>query len=325
MISIKKQPNKDFVILNLSDPQLKNDEWNEGHEKRKILVTTVNRLIEKTKPDMITISGDLSWAGNDRAYAMLADFINGFGLPWAIVWGNHDNQDGAEYISEMVARYQEYSHFTYESGDSELGNGNYVIAIEEDNKPVEALIMMDSHNREPFVTPEGETIRGWGRVNKAQVAWYGEQIEELKAKGFKDATLILHIPIYGYHYASQAAFVPSINLKEVTVEQSYTDMCWNEGYKDSIGVQYEAISSYPAEDGMFDAILEHGITRHVIAGHDHVNNWIIEHEGIKFIYALKTGPGCYWNSVLNGGTVLKINSDGVYSVYHEYVDVNTIK
>ena len=37
---------------------------------------------------------------------------------------------------------------------------------------------------------------------------------------------------------------------------------------------------------------------------------------------MKTGMGCYWAPDLNGGTVLKIDSDGVKSIYHEYVDVS---
>ena len=32
-----------------------------------------------------------------------------------------------------------------------MGNGNYVIAIEEEGKIVEALIMMDSHDRVEYV------------------------------------------------------------------------------------------------------------------------------------------------------------------------------
>jgi hypothetical protein len=55
-----------------------------------------------------------------------------------------------------------------------------------------------------------------------------------------------------------------------------------------------------------------------------VNNWIIPYRGIRLIYALKTGAGCYWEPALNGGTVLKIDGNGVADVYHEYVDPSGI-
>jgi hypothetical protein len=76
------------------------------------------------------------------------------------------------------------------------------------------------------------------------------------------------------------------------------------------------------DDGVFTAIKEDGLIKHVLAGHDHVNNWIIRYEGITLMYALTTGAGCYWEPDLSGGTVLKVNQDGVDKVFHEYVDVS---
>ena len=156
---LNKMPDRDFVILNLSDPQLSNEEWQEGHLNRRRLEYTVAELMERVKPDLITVSGDLSWAGFDHSYDMVGQLINGYGVPWAIVWGNHDNQDGAEYIKGLVERFSGYSNLIYESGDEAMGNGNYAILIQEDQKPVEAVFMMDTHNREMYTTPEGEEKR----------------------------------------------------------------------------------------------------------------------------------------------------------------------
>ena len=148
---LKKQPGKDFIILNLTDPQLGDPEWAEGHMNRAVIEYTVAKLIERVKPDLITISGDLAWAGYTLAYDLLAELLEQFQIPWAPVWGNHDNQGGAECIDRIVNRYMAYPHFLYEKGDPAIGNGNYVIAIEEDGKIVEALVMVDSHNRVEYV------------------------------------------------------------------------------------------------------------------------------------------------------------------------------
>ena len=323
---MQKQPDRDFVILNLTDPQLGNEEWQEGHKNRRILETTVRELVERVRPDLITVSGDLAWAGHDLAYDMLADFLDSFGVPWAPVWGNHDNQNGAESVESVVARYLTHPYCIYERGEPEFGNGNYIILIEENGAPIEAIFMLDSHDREPYQEPDGSEERGWGwaRLSKAQVSWFKEQTAALKAQGCKDATVILHIPIYAYRLASRAAYNPALNLKEITLAQAEGATCWNEGYTDSTGVQYEGVASYPEEDGMFAAIQESEITKYVLAGHDHINNWIIRYEGVCLTYALKTGAGCYWNPSLNGGTVLKINRNGVYDIHHEYVDTSSI-
>jgi hypothetical protein len=325
MIVLKKQPKKDFIILNITDPQLGDPEWAEGHSNRKILEYTVAELIQRTQPDLITVSGDLAWAGYNHAYIMFANLLEKFGIPWAPVWGNHDNQNGAEHIEYVIEKYSAYPHFLYEKGEPALGNGNYVICIEEEGKTVEALIMMDSHDKAPYVDAEGNEQQAWAKLLPEQISWYKEQAELIKARGCTDSTLILHIPIYAYLTASQAAYKDGLELSKVSLEESYDGRCWKDGYTDSVGVQHEGIACYPAEDGVFTAIQESGITKRVIAGHDHVNNFMIRHEGIQLIYALKTGEGCYWEPTLNGGTVLKVNENGVYEVKHEYVDVSHIK
>lgn len=323
---LKKNANKDFVILNLTDPQLGDPEWAEGHHDRKVLEYTVAQLIERVKPDLITISGDLAWAGYTVAYDNLAQLLEQYNTPWAPIWGNHDNQGGAEIIDAIATRYLEkYPHCVYEKGDPALGNGNYVICIEEEGKIVEALVMMDGNNQDDYVDSEGNTSKVWARIKEPQIDWYRQQIRLLKEKGCASATMMVHIPIYAYRKAADAAYKASVTRNQLTIEQAEGTECWNEGYENSYGVQYENISSYPEEDGVFDAIKEEGVTKRVLVGHDHVNNWVITYEGVQLIFALKTGAGCYWNPILNGGTVLKVGKDGVYEVKHEYVDVSHIE
>lgn len=322
MKTMIKASGKEFTVLNLSDPQLKSKEWEEGHGHRRILEYTVNELVDRLKPDLITVSGDLSWAGQELAYDMLADFLDGFGIPWAPVFGNHDNQNGPEAIDEVVRKYLTYKNCIYEPGDRALGNGNYVISIEEDGVPAAALLMLDSHDRVPYTAADGSETRAWGKLIPEQLTWIEEQAACLKQRGCTDATLIMHIPNYAYHLASAEAYKEGIDMKAITPEESYGPDCWNPGYTDSIGVQYEGIGSYPEDDGVLDAVKRTGIIKRILTGHDHVNNWIIRYSGIDMIYALKTGAGCYWNPILNGGTVLKIDRSGVSRVYHEYVDVS---
>ena len=322
MITLTKNPNKDFIILNLTDTQLSNDEWADGHNNRKILEYTITELVQRVKPDLITVSGDLAWAGNYHAYTMLAKFLEGFQTPWAFVFGNHDAQDGPEPVDKVATEYLTYPHCVFEKGDPALGNGNYVICIQENEKIVEALIMMDSHSQVPFVDKDGSQRNVWAKLIPAQIDWYKAQAQALKTMGCESSTLLLHIPIYAYETASKAAYKSTVSHADLTFEQSKSSDCWNAGYEESVGVQYEGVSCYPAEDNVFAAIKEEGITSRVLCGHDHVNNWMINYDGVTLIYGLNTGAGCYWNPLLNGGTVLKVGAKGVYGVQHEFVDVS---
>lgn len=321
---LQKQPNKDFTVLNLTDPQLSDSEWAEGHGHRRILEYTVNELVKRVKPDLITISGDLAWAGHDLSYDNLARLIDSFGIPWAMVWGNHDNQNGQEYIDGVASRYMTYKSCIYEKGDPTLGGGNYVIRIEKNGAPVSAIIMADSHDRDPYVDEDGNEKLSWARLTPMQAEWLKNVCDELKADGYDDATLLLHIPIYAYRKASAAAYKEGLDLLSITNEESMGESCWNDGYTDSIGVQYEEVSSYCGEDGIFDLIKDGGIIKRVVCGHDHVNNWIIRYEDIDLIYSLKTGPGCYWRQNLSGGTTLTFGNNKTVKVRHEYVDTSDI-
>ena len=73
---------------------------------------------------------------------------------------------------------------------------------------------------------------------------------------------------------------------------------------------------------MFDKIKEYGLTKTLIAGHDHTNCFHIVYEGVRFVYGVKIGPGAYWKHPINGGTVIRIDSNGVKEVKHEFVDVS---
>ena len=98
-----KEHGRDFVILNLSDPQLSNKEWGEGEKARSILEYTVKELMERVKPDLVTVSGDIAWAGADHSYDMFAAMLERYGVPWAPVWGNHDEQGGLELTDAVAA------------------------------------------------------------------------------------------------------------------------------------------------------------------------------------------------------------------------------
>lgn len=81
MFTLQKKPGVDFKILNFSDPQLGDAEWAEGHRNRAILQHTMRTIIESEKPDLITVTGDISWAGNMAAYKAFADEIDAYSIP----------------------------------------------------------------------------------------------------------------------------------------------------------------------------------------------------------------------------------------------------
>ena len=328
MITLQKSPNKDFKILNLADVQMGNNEWQVGHKFRAILDTTLDALYEKVKPDLVTLSGDQAWCGDYDSLETLASKLDTYGVPYALVWGNHDQEGGADKVIGAENTLKKHPLFLYESGPSELGFGNYIIAINEGNKPVHALIMMDSHDHAHYYDKDGKevfawgTTPAWGKLYPEQLVWYKEQIEQLKAAGYPESTIIMHIPCYAYNTAFNASFKGETT--SITIADSYKSEYWTDEAQGAFGVKYEGICSYPADEGAFDAISECNHTKTVLVGHDHKNCFSVPYKGVRLTFAVKTGAGCYWTPEMNGGTSLTVNSQGVITVEHNFVDVSNL-
>ena len=56
---VNKDPNKDFVILNLADIQICDLE---NYSDKKIVRRQIDYLVKETKPDLITLTGDQVWS-----------------------------------------------------------------------------------------------------------------------------------------------------------------------------------------------------------------------------------------------------------------------
>ncbi len=322
MFTLRKDPDRDFRVLNLTDPQLDDGDWAENRKGRKLLEYTVNALVKRTDPDLITVSGDLSYGGHETAYKSIGAFLDGFGVPWSFVFGNHDGQGGLEELEQAAKILTAGGKSLFEAGDSALGCGNYVITIEQNGVPLHALVMMDSHDRREYIGPDGNACLAYSDVLPGQIEWYRERISELSAAGVKETTLIMHIPLYNYHDAAKAAFKEGIDLKAVPPFDGGQKGFFKEGFEDGFGVMYEDICSYPEDNGFFDVIKACGSTKTVVCGHDHTNSFAVTYEGVRLVYSLKTGMGCYWDSRLNGGTLLTIDGGGKATAKHVFVDVS---
>ena len=312
---LTKTADKDFTVLNLTDIHWDIVAWAPGNQEYETVISTIQELIQRTQPDLITISGDLSWGMAVESYVAVADLMDSFGIPWAPVWGNHDYEK-PEVNRGAVEEFAKRPLCLFEAGDPVLGCGNYTLVIQEEGRTVAGLLMADTHKGATFVDEDGQEKGTWGRLYPNQLDWIKAECRKVNA----DTTLIQHIPIFGYKEASEVAYCSGLDLKALTLEESLGNSCWNPDYENSVGVQHEGICSYPLEEGALDACLEAGV-KAIIVGHDHNNNWIIRHKGIRFVFSLKTGPGCYWQPELNGGTVIKITSQGIEDIYHEYVTI----
>ncbi len=327
MFRFAKQPGKDFLILNLTDIQMSDAQWKGSDAAYAVLDHTVRTLIDRVKPDLITVSGDIADNDGQAVYPAFGRYLDGFCIPWCTVWGNHDHNYGIPFLQEVVADYRaSCKNFLFEAGQDALGYGNYLITVCVGERPIHALYMIDSHNRSKQPDENGVLRTVNDRLNAAQLVWYRDTALRLRAAGCQHSTVLQHIPIFAYNRAWDAAFDPTRDMTAISVKESYHGDCWREGYRDAFGVRYEQmpLGTYPHDDGVFALIKQLGFTQSYIAGHDHINNFCIPYQGVRLIYATHTGMGGYWHPEQNGGTVIAIADSGSARVYHEYVDVTPL-
>ena len=70
---------------------------------------------------------------------------------------------------------------------------------------------------------------------------------------------------------------------------------------------------------------ELGSTKNIVAGHDHVNNFSVEYQGIRLSYALKTGYGAYYDEDMAGASTVTVNKSGNAVVEHHFVDKSSLE
>ena len=300
-VILKKQPGKDFTVLNFSDTHFSDYDYRawfafEGE-------ATMRRLVAETNPDLITLSGDLV-CGDSTLYSMkrLTDLMESFGVPWAPVYGNHDDEANCDlnYLADIMLKSP---HCVMQKGDPAMGVGNYVISICEENADgtlllKEALVMMDSHHSQP-----NETQQQW-------FSWVADGVNAVSGNTAEIA-LMLHIPLPDYQTAYDAAW----NAEK---------KCWNEGYN-AYGALHEKIccerdgNDAPVNRGFFDIIKSKGTVKHVLCGHEHMNNFSIEYEGVCLTYMMKLGYGSGFQFGFNGCTVLRVGGKGVSRLTHKTV------
>ena len=288
---LKKPKNRDFVILNITDPHFADYDY-------RFLTAfaasrTVRRLVRDVKPDLITVTGDNICT--DAARFSLKRFcalMESFNVPWAPVFGNHDNETNCD-LNFQADAFLRCPHCLFKKGDPAMGCGNYTILIEERQPdgsalPVQALVM--AYHRDGFPT-------------ETQLKWFSRVCGGVKSLlGAPPVAVFCHIPLPEY----QNAFNAARDVKRRT---------WRPGFG-ACGEIHETIccerrDGRPVQRGFFPAILRAGNVTQVFCGHEHLNDFSIVYKGVRLTYTLKVGLGSGARPSLNGGTVIRVGPAGV--------------
>ena len=258
----------------------------------------IRALVAETRPDLIIITGDMVYGSFDdsgRSFNYFCDLMESFSIPWAPVFGNHDNESRMG-VDKQCEIFESAKHCLFNRGEV-TGNGNYSVGLVQNDKLVRVIYMIDSNGCDGAEDEKVERAQG---IFKDQVEWIRASHKEVEKERIVPSFLAFHIP--------------TEEFKEAEIAKGYGD--GHTFY--TIGVDKEA------KDGDFGCRLEGLSTIHVegfrkllsdihadgvFVGHYHAINTCITYEGIKYVYGLKTGQYDSHIPGQNGGTLIRLDGE----------------
>lgn len=293
-----------FRILQITDVHILNDE-----KKDAKAFKTIDAMVETTNPDMIMFTGDLtSEKENFTAFKTMCEYLESFNIPWAFVFGNHEGLDikyaPDEVIDpEKIADRQTLSDYLetlpnciYEAGDENVdGMGNYYYNVKDDNgNVITSLIMLDSHSYD-------EENNGYDHFHDNQIEWYENTVKTIAKEVNGD----------------ESEVVPSLAFFHVPMKEYMTAYDEAKGTDNRLwGFRFPKEDGTPAvDDQMFEKMVELGSTKGCFAGHDHMNNFSVNYQGIRLTYGLSCDHNIYLVP-LRGGVLINVKNDGSFTTQH---------
>lgn len=315
----------DFKVMQLTDVHICGGILSVGKDKKAI--NAVAAMITAEKPDLVIVTGDISfavpWAGtlNNRfAHSMFKRLMENLGVYWTVTLGNHDSEVYNFYDRAAVAdmyESEELKYCLFSKGPEDIfGECNHIINLRQSDGLIsKSFIMMDSNS----YTDEDPLGIKWiyDNIHEDQVDWYKAQIEKLNQHNTTlgsteavESLLFIHIPLLevrdAYNEYLEAGEKDTDNVKHLFGK---------------IGESDPYVFSSEDHSEMFNAILELGSTKAIFFGHDHLNNMMMDYKGVALCYGYSIDYFAYAGidkiGSQRGCTVINCRYGGVIEVLHE--------
>lgn len=278
-IAFKFNQDGNFKIVQFTDVHYKY-----GKTESAVAIDLIKEVLEAEKPDLVVFTGDVVWA--KPAKEALDEVFNTVvekRIPWAYIFGNHDDEFGMSR-QEIMDYISQKPHCVARSGDKSLdGVGNYILEIKDKNKnKIEALLyFLDS---KAYTKIENLGTYDWFGFN--QVNWYRQESAAYTTANNNTpypALAFFHIPLAEYPLMSTA--------KEAKI----------------IGDKREDECNGKLNTGMFAAMRMAGDVMATFVGHDHDNDYIGEYYGLYLAYGRYSGGKTVYNNLgKNGCRVIEL-------------------
>ncbi|MDR1860773.1 MAG: metallophosphoesterase family protein [Bacteroidales bacterium] len=281
-----------FKILQMTDFHFKAADTLSNKALRNI-----NRMLDLEQPDFVALTGDLIYGspGREGLERLLEPLIRRK-IPYAVVWGNHDDHDCDMSRREMQAFVEKQPCNTgfRVNGIDEASESVFNVRVTGSKSAKTALVMWFMDSGTSIAPAEGE--RGYGWISYPQIEWYNRESRAItKANGGKPvpALAFYHIPVPEY----------------------------NEAIRDTnsifIGNKFEPVACPKLNSGFFTATRINGDVMGHFCGHEHDNDFITLWHGIALAYGRFSGGDTGYNHLdyVGGRVILLKEGERKFETY----------
>lgn len=351
---VEVEEGREPVVLQLTDPQvidsaqartenrLDNDSdvyWAPDKFEERLGVY-FRETIEETNPDLILITGDLIYGefdDNGTALTTFIDFMDSFEIPWAPVFGNHDNESakGADWQCQQLENAQ---YCLFEQRNL-TGNGNYTVGITQGGELKRVFFMLDSNGcsgASSASLANGHTRTEYG-FGEDQIAWYTDTAKLITAvSATTKLSFAFHVQLwaFGEAYEQYGYDYYSTKNNPINIDKHASQQDGDFGY-----LGRTAKNPWDQSKYVWNGLLALGVDS-IFVGHEHCNSASVIFEGVRLQYGQKSSTydranfldangsisGLYAGDIagtrtpLVGGTVMTLSiTDGSIQNPHIYL------
>lgn len=295
-----------FRILQVADIHLGENSWTDwGPEDDQKTFRALDSIISVERPDLIVLSGDQITANNivwnaTAYYQLLARRLEVHGIPWALVFGNHDDapyeteddngtihyHDAKTSRRQLLAVDQRHSLSLTEAGPKHLsGTSNYWLTIQNPSlsRIAARVVLLDSG---------GGSMRA--QVEQNQIDWFRTH----------NRRHMDNVPVVAFQH------IPT-SLEDFEFDP-----------KTCRGFTEDGVGGLVHDAGVAAALAEAGNVLFLAVGHNHGNDYCCRHANttLRLCFGRHSGYGGYghWD---RGARVyqLLLDADGRFAGWASYV------
>lgn len=319
---LKFDSNGEFNVMHLCDCQ-------DGYPADTKMLKFIDAALKEYKPDIVVLGGDNTVGESetkDAAIKELCDVFVANETYFTLVFGNHDREQGVEN-DELFAMYENHGgdYFLAYDADPDLhgtATHNLPVMSSDGSKVKFNLWMFDSGSH--YIDEDGTDLGFYDCVREDQIKWYQDTSAKLEAEaGGKVPSLAFQHIVVGEVF--DALFhETSVDLGVLTPKTNngkiYSFFPKTENILD--GFLFEFPCPSERNHGQFAAMVAQKDVLAIFSGHDHVNSYTTELDGIKIINTPGATFNSYGNDIVRGVRMITVKESDPWNFDTELVTIS---